>query len=300
VRSELNWGGCIVLGGPQISYALPAELRLETTYPDADIFVRGYGEESLAAILQQGVAGASHRAGVFTPRLHATDDGAVGRANLELLPSPILRPSGDPLAAGELGLWPFTRWETSRGCPSTCAFCQLRDAAGGALGKRMGLPIGRVLAEARALADGARAGLVRSVAVVDPTFNAGATYKRKLRELVAARFAARISLQARLEMLDDESVSLVRALRDEAGASPVLEFGVQTIHAAEGKAVDRLNNFARVGRALRLLEDARLPFELSVMYGLPLQTLASFEATLQWAEAWSIDRMAVQSCVPGH
>jgi hypothetical protein len=44
--------------------------------------------------------------------------------------------------------------------------------------------------------------------------------------LVDARFGARLSLQARLEMLDDETVALARELRDVGGAFPVLEFDV--------------------------------------------------------------------------
>ena len=42
-----GFAGRIILGGPQISYAEPG---LEALYPEADAFVRGYGEEALAAL----------------------------------------------------------------------------------------------------------------------------------------------------------------------------------------------------------------------------------------------------------
>ena len=43
-----NYHGRIILGGPQISYS---ESGLETVYPEADIFVRGYGEFAIAALM---------------------------------------------------------------------------------------------------------------------------------------------------------------------------------------------------------------------------------------------------------
>jgi hypothetical protein len=48
--------------------------------------------------------------------------------------------------------------------------------------------------------------------------------------------------------------------------------------------VGRLNNFRKIEGALRMLEAAELPFELSVIYGLPEQTRASFGETLRWVE----------------
>ncbi len=45
--------GPIVLGGPQISYAPPG---IDGTYPYADLFVRGYGEDALVRILRGEVS----------------------------------------------------------------------------------------------------------------------------------------------------------------------------------------------------------------------------------------------------
>ena len=45
-----RWGGRIILGGPQVSYARLASL--EDDYPHADIFVRGNAEQPVVRLLQ--------------------------------------------------------------------------------------------------------------------------------------------------------------------------------------------------------------------------------------------------------
>src|SRR5690554_3334195 len=50
----------IVLGGPQVSYS---GVGLEGIYPDADFFIRGYGEEALKRLVLGEVAVGVHRAG---------------------------------------------------------------------------------------------------------------------------------------------------------------------------------------------------------------------------------------------
>ena len=55
-----------------------------------------------------------------------------------------------------------------------------------------------------------------------------------------------------------------------------LEFGLQTIHAAEAKAVSRPNRVAKVDRVLSDVVRRGIPAEVSLIFGLPLQTLESF------------------------
>jgi radical SAM superfamily enzyme YgiQ (UPF0313 family) len=103
----------IVLGGPQISYTERGQL--ENLYPEADYFVRGHGEVAMVSLAQ----------GAFreVPGIHVAgklDLGLSASANLQELPSPYL-----------LGLAKVNkniRWETQRGCPYKCSFCQHRAA----------------------------------------------------------------------------------------------------------------------------------------------------------------------------
>eukprot|EP01036_Dinobryon_divergens_P036631 gene36631-47745_t len=111
-----SFTGRIILGGPQISYV---KQDIERYYPDADIFIRGYAEEALAKYMLstepfpviQGI----HFAGKPT-----SPTSASALADLESIPSPFL--------TGVLQRQRFMRWETQRGCPFRCSFCQHRES----------------------------------------------------------------------------------------------------------------------------------------------------------------------------
>ena len=110
-----NFGGRIILGGPQISYS---ESGLESFYPEADIFVRGYGEFALAELLTK--SGKITHTGVHFAGDHDLELQTV--VDLDLCPSPWLE--------GVINLenQPFVRWETQRGCQFNCGFCQHKEA----------------------------------------------------------------------------------------------------------------------------------------------------------------------------
>ena len=111
---ERGFSGRIILGGPQISNG---EEGLEKLYPEADVFIRGYGEMALTRLVQsskkQDITGV-HWAGEI-------DKNQQAMVNLEQLLSPWLN--------NEISLQnqPFIRWETQRGCPFACNFCQHKE-----------------------------------------------------------------------------------------------------------------------------------------------------------------------------
>ena len=107
--------GRIILGGPQISYTMDG---LEDLYPEADVFVRGYGEMAIVELFNnpknykiRGV----HFSGKEDLNLQTEVD-------LEFLPSPWLNGNID------VENQKFIRWETQRGCPFSCSFCQHKEA----------------------------------------------------------------------------------------------------------------------------------------------------------------------------
>ena len=77
-------------------------------------------------------------------------------------------------------------------------------------------------------------------------------------------------------MLTDEFLDLASQLKVR------LEFGLQTIHADEGQAVDRRNNIPKARAKFEQVNKRGLPYEVSIIYGLPEQTLASFLETVAW------------------
>ena len=63
-----------------------------------------------------------------------------------------------------------------------------------------------------------------------------------------------------------------------------LEFGLQTIQHTEMKAIDRPNNLKRIESAIQILLDNDITFEVSLIYGLPTQTVEAFKNTIAWCQ----------------
>lgn len=249
--------GRIILGGPQVSYSGPG---LEFIYPQADAFVRGYGEHALTALVQ-----APGRPAITGVHYSGQRDRCEqAQIDLETIPSPWLTGTL-PVESGRL-----VRFETQRGCPFRCAFCQHREA-GSQLRPRE-LSTSRALEEVALFC---RHG-VAEIAVLDPIFNATPRAQQILRALAAGGFGGRVSLQCRAELVTAEFLDAAQLLDTS------LEFGLQTIHAAEGEAIDRKNHVEKVDRALSWVRDRGIAHEVSLIFGLPEQALSSFLASVQW------------------
>jgi len=256
IRNELGEGR-IILGGPQISYSSSG---LESLYPECDIFVRGYGEMALLAICS------SHEKQVIQGVHYAgdPDENQQTVIDLDMLPSPFL--------SGIVSLQrrPFIRWESQRGCPFSCTFCQHKEA--GAKLRKREFCEGRIFQEIDLFCENQ----VGAIAVLDPIFNASRYAIDILKRFKTNGFKGHLSLQCRAEMINEEFVNVVRDM------NVTLEFGLQTIHADEGRAVKRKNNLGKVEKNLSLVSDAGIEFEISVIFGLPNQTYRSFLKTVNW------------------
>lgn len=122
---------------------------------------------------------------------------------------------------------------------------------------------------------------VNDLAIVDPTFNAGDNYLDVLKSL--GGFKGKISLQSRFEMVKDEYIQACQRLQ-EGGAKVVLEVGIQTIHRQETKMIHRPNNLLKIKEWAAKLRENDIPFEISLIYGLPVQTLQSFKENVAFAQ----------------
>ncbi|CAF0787729.1 unnamed protein product [Adineta steineri] len=108
----------------------------------------------------------------------------------------------------------FVRWETQRGCPFSCSFCQHR----------------------------------------------------------------KIALQTRIEIIKPEFLDLIVQLNKTAMV--VLEFGLQTIHPSEQKFIGRPSNMKKIQRILNEIYERSIECEVSLIFGLPGQTIDSFEKSI--------------------
>jgi radical SAM superfamily enzyme len=91
-------------------------------------------------------------------------------------------------------------------------------------------------------------------------------------------------------MMTEEYIEACQRLQG-GGASVVLEFGLQTSSREEARAIRRPNNLAKVERWAGALCSAGVPFEVSLIYGLPMQTLGSFEGSVAFARSLGAARV---------
>ena len=115
---------CVVItGGPQIDKNDP---EFFNKYPMFDLAVHGEGENAVKEILARdtdfdGIPQVQTRTHMPKP--------AVRRRNLKDIPSPILEGFYEPIMAKypKDTLWQVT-WESLRGCPYHCAFCDIGES----------------------------------------------------------------------------------------------------------------------------------------------------------------------------
>jgi radical SAM superfamily enzyme YgiQ (UPF0313 family) len=266
---KYNFPGRIILGGPQISYT---KANLEKYYPQADVFIRGYGETALVDYMKEQiktkypeVKGIHYAGGI--------DKSQSAKTNFDQLPSPFL----NKIIPNQK----FLRWETQRGCPFSCSFCQHRESANL---KRRHFQFTRIAQEIEWLCH--RETLVQDLNIVDPTFNSGPNYIDILYELIKYKYSGKIALQTRLEMVKSEFIDAVCKLNETAMI--VLEFGLQTIHRNEQKFIDRPSNMTKISEILNIIHNKSIECEVSLIFGLPGQTLDSFKTSIEYCQRHNV------------
>lgn len=262
LRKE-GFPGRIIIGGPQVSYV---KRGLEKYYPQADIFVRGYAEDAMARLCMSSeerpeVTGV-HYAG-------EVDKGLSAAANLEDLPSPYL--------TGIIPPQRFVRFETQRGCPFRCSFCQHREADISQVRRNFALP--RIMQEIDWITTNT---IIQDIALLDPTFNSGTQYLKVLDRFIEGRYSGKLSLQTRLEMMTPDFFDRLEGLNETGKV--VIECGIQTIHKAEQKLIERPNNMKAISRNLEEARRRGIESEVSLIFGLPGQTVNSFQESVDFCK----------------
>nr|VFJ50877.1 MAG: Radical SAM superfamily enzyme YgiQ, UPF0313 family [Candidatus Kentron sp. DK] len=248
----MGYQGKIVLGGYQI---IGQKETLNHDYPECDIFICGYGENSLTeSIFMEKPARPVH---------------LNRQPNFNELPSPYLSREIDVMHGERM-----VRLETKRGCPYQCSFCAHRDLAENRVYE---INKSRIIEEIEWF----NARKTRKVNILDPVFNAGNEYLLVLEEMLRMKFSSVISLQCRFEMIKGEKGNRFIALVEKLDA--VLEFGIQTIFEEESRAINRPINPDYIRKVLRLLKERGIAYEISLIYGLPNQTVDSFKRSIDFA-----------------
>jgi radical SAM superfamily enzyme YgiQ (UPF0313 family) len=105
----------------------------------------------------------------------------------------------------------FIRWETQRGCPFKCTFCQHRDS----YTNKQSISSPRILSEIQAITSLS----VNDIAVLDPTFNSGSNYLSTLDDLIKYKYKGKLSFQTRFEMIKPQFIEKCSVLVNELNAN---------------------------------------------------------------------------------
>jgi radical SAM superfamily enzyme YgiQ (UPF0313 family) len=164
------------------------------------------------------------------------------------------------------------RMETKRGCPYSCAFCAHKDLNDN---KIYYFPLGRVKSELNLFKERQ----VKKINIIDPIFNIGNNYLQILEYIYKSKIDSQISLQVRFEEIKNEKGVKFIDLCNKLNV--VLEFGVQSLIENECSIIKRKNDIDNIEKIIKELIKNKIKFEISLIYGLPKQTIKSFYKTIR-------------------
>jgi anaerobic magnesium-protoporphyrin IX monomethyl ester cyclase len=269
----------IALGGPEVSFG---SFELMTQNPAIDCVIRGEGEESckelLSALLENG---------------HLEEiDGITFRERDEILANPERTAIADldqipsPFAAGLVDIRkPLVYYETSRGCPFSCAFCMSSIDSG-----VRSFSMERIKSDLALLMESG----VQTVKLVDRTFNYDARRANEIwRFILEHNRCSKFHFEIAAELLTVENLELLAEVPPETFR---FEIGVQSGGEETLAKVQRTSSLEKLFDNVRRLKAAtRITVHLDLVAGLPGESLAGFLDSLQGLFTLAPDHIQVEA-----
>jgi anaerobic magnesium-protoporphyrin IX monomethyl ester cyclase len=269
----------IVLGGPEVSFGA---FDLMVRNPGIDCIVRGEGEEICRDLLQalrdatplNGIDGITYREGeevVANP-----ERGAV--AGLDSIPS--------PFAAGLVELSkPLVYYETSRGCPFSCAFCMSSIDSG-----VRSFSMERIRQDLTLLMESS----VQTIKFVDRTFNYDARRANEIWRFILERNQrSKFHFEIAADLLTEENLLLLAEVPEGLFR---FEIGVQSGEEETLESVGRKSTLLRVYENVRRLKETTgVTVHLDLVAGLPGEGMEGFLASLQRLLSMEPDHIQVET-----
>lgn len=269
----------IILGGPEVSFDTEYWLR---RYPDIDYLIAGEGEEALRSFLEEY----GQAQGSLTPSQLKRICGLVYRQGDKVIENPqeqLDLASIPPLYGGDLGDLrnKIVYYETTRGCPYSCAYC-LSSVMGGV----RKFPRERSLEELRRLAEAG----VEQVRFVDRTFNYDAKRAYELLKfMIELHTPTRFQLEVSGDFLTTEILELLRTAPENRFQ---FEIGVQSTHGDTLDAVSRRTNLKRLAEVVQFLkEKTTVRVLLDLIAGLPEEGFWRFGQSFDFVYSLKPDRI---------
>ena len=269
---------CIIIcGGPEVSYETKSFMQ---DNPAVDFVVRGEAEDTIKALLEHIVV----RQDINGDRILLNEPDIRGLA---------YRQADGSVAEGEAVTvvdadeprslrvpFPYTReeladikekilyYETSRGCPFSCAYCLSCATAGVRF---------RPFDEVRQELDLFVECNVRQIKFVDRTFNARKEHFLPIIQYIndlPASCRTNFHFEVAVDYLDDETIGLLQAL---SKGRVQLEIGIQSTNPAVLKRISRVNHWGDICRNIKALQkNGNMHIHTDLIIGLPGEDLASF------------------------
>ena len=250
----------IMLGGTSI-FGSEAELRMR--YPFADMFTLSYGEKIFANLRHY---------------INSEENRIMDLPDFKSLQSPYL--TGEIQIGGAIDT---VRAETRRGCSFRCSFCKHRDTLSGKVYSFDNHE--RMLDELKLF----KIKGVKKLNVLDPLFNDykghGEHYLKLIRKV---GFEGKITLQIRPELLTESFVN-------EASQNPnvIFEIGVQSLNPSVLKVIQRggEKTESQLREKLSRCRELGIATEVTLIYGLPLQTYDSFARDIDMVKSYGVTKV---------
>ncbi len=252
----------IILGGPEVSFE--SEILLKDA-PFVDYIVCGEGEKVLPKLLRSIIDGTAHDVRSVLCRKEGQISGDTRYAvvaDIEQLSAPFAC-IGDEYDKNRIYYY-----ESTRGCPFSCAYCLSGVTPGGVREKSIDKVKADIL---RFVERGARL-----VKFTDRTFNANRFRAMELwRYVIGHTGETCFHFEIGLDLLDEEALAL---LREAPKGKIQLEAGVQSLNLHTLGTVIRKTNIGKLKKnALAIMKAGNIHLHLDLIAGLPHEDIRSFE-----------------------
>ena len=268
----------IVLGGPEVSFGA---FDMMVRNSAIDCIVRGEGEETCRELLLavsrglplDDIAGITYRDReeiVANPEREAI-------AELDLIPS--------PFAAGLVDLTkPLVYYETSRGCPFSCAFCMSSIDNG-----VRSFSMDRIRRDLLLLMEIG----VQTVKLADRTFNFDAKRANEIWRFILERNrSSKFHFEIAAELLTDDNLALLAQVPPGVFR---FEIGVQSGAEETLAKVERKSSLTKLfDNVATLKANSSVTIHLDLVAGLPGESLEGFLDSLQGLFALGADHIQVE------
>lgn len=278
----------LICGGPEVSYGTAGFMR---AFPMVDYVIRGEGEESVRKLIQSlknnqldvALVNAALDAAEIPGVAWRGKDGGIHE--------------GHDVTVAELSAVPFAYckeeiaeirerilyYETSRGCPFSCAYCLSCATAGVRF-----LPLKRVFCEL----DFFVRHDVRQVKFVDRTFNAKKSHFLPiLQYLLALPISCRTNFhfEVAIDYLDEEVLSVLKKM---PRGRVQLEIGIQSTNENTLRAVSRVNHWRDIQSNIRrIMCFGNMHLHVDLIIGLPGEGMDSFHISFNDVYALQTDML---------